>query len=257
MRSLLVRSLVLAAALATPLTAQDATGTRKWADSLRTLIDVASVRGDMSGLDGAIALSDRVLTIAPTDPIIQHYKGFALYRKANLFMGQNKKDETKAALEEANEILEASAKQLPWPETFALRSSIYGQLIGVDPGPITAMRYGPRADDLMEQAMKAGPPNARVYLMRGIGLLYKPRLFGGGADKAERDILKAIELLASDHPPAPQPVWGRLDAWAFLGQAYAEQGNKEKAREAYQKALEIEPESGWVRHVLLPALERR
>jgi tetratricopeptide (TPR) repeat protein len=256
MRSLFARLLVILT-LATPVAAQPAAGTQKWADSLRMLIDVASTRGDMAGLDGAIALADRVLTIAPTDGVIQHYKGFALYRKANLFMGQDKKDDAKAALEEANEILEASSKTLRWAETFALRSSVYGQLIGVDPGPITAMRNGPRSDDMMEEAMKVGPQNPRVVLLRGIGLLYKPRLFGGGADKAERDILKAIELFANDRPPSPQPVWGRLDAWAFLGQAYAEQGKKDQAREAYQKALEIEPESGWVKYVLLPALDKR
>jgi Flp pilus assembly protein TadD len=34
-------------------------------------------------------------------------------------------------------------------------------------------------------------------------------------------------------------------------------GRREDARAEYQRALELEPENGWVRHVLIPELDQK
>ena len=93
-------------------------------------------------------------------------------------------------------------------------------------------------------------------MLRGIGNLFKPKLFGGGADKAEKDLVKAIALFATDKPAPPAPDWGHAEAYAWLGQVYAERKQVDEAREAYRKALELRPDFGWVAHELLPALDR-
>ncbi|MGQ0648274.1 MAG: tetratricopeptide repeat protein [Gemmatimonadaceae bacterium] len=248
--------LVAAVALEPSRLHAQAPGTSRWADSAVKLIDQGIATGKPEALDNAIALMDRVLTVTPKDGVILHYKGYALYRKSSLMMGMGaKEDEVKVVLEEADDVLAQSSALLKWPETPALRASVTGQLIGVS-GMLSGMRLGPKADGLMDDAVALGPNNPRVFMLRGVSSLYKPRMFGGGADKAERDIRKAIELFATDKPEPPAPSWGQAEAWAWLGQVYAEEKKLDEARAAYQKALELQPDFGWVKDQLLPALDR-
>jgi Flp pilus assembly protein TadD len=134
---------------------------------------------------------------------------------------------------------------------------VYGQLIALNPNPLNAMRLGPKADKEMERAAALGPSNPRVFLLRGVGAMFKPSMFGGGLDKAEKDLKKAIELFPADKPEAPAPAWGHSEAWAWLGQVYAKQDRAPDARAAYNKALELQPDYGWVRNVLLPDLDKK
>jgi tetratricopeptide (TPR) repeat protein len=231
--------------------------TLKWADSANKLIAAGSATGQPGGLDQAIALIDRVLTVTPNDAVMQHYKGYALYRKTNTLMADaSKKDEAKALLDEADDLFERSAKALAWAETHALRASVTGQMIAVG-NPMSGMWLGPRADGHMEKALEIGPNNPRVWMLKGVGTMFKPKMFGGGADKAEKELLKAIELFANDRPAAPAPAWGHAEAYAWLGQCYAAQDKISEARGAYQKALALEPGFGWVTYVLLPELEKK
>jgi tetratricopeptide (TPR) repeat protein len=260
-RTLVRRSLTTAfcmTTLAAAAGAQPAPGIARWVDSTRTLIDRAMLANRPDAFDGVVALLDRVLTVIPGDPILLHYKGFALYRKSNLMVGVGAKEpEIEAVLKEAEAALDESSKKLAWPETFALRSSVIGQQIGLDPNPINAMRLGPRADAALDRATELGPNNPRVWLLSGISLMFKPALFGGGLGKAERDLRKAIALFPTDQPGPMMPSWGHAEAFAWLGQVLARDNRDSDARAAYQKALEIEPNFAWVTNVLLPALDRK
>lgn len=206
-------------------------------------------------MDEAIALTDRVLAVTPKDGVMLHYKGYALYRKGNLMMGAKAKEsDLKPVLEEARAVLEESAAVLKWAETSALQASVLGQLIGIG-GMLSGMRLGPRADDLFDEAMEIDNANPRVYMLRGISAIYKPKMFGGGSDKAERDLRKALELFPNNHPTAPAPSWGHAEAWSWLGQVLAKEKQVDEARKAYQEALALEPNNAWVSRVLLPALD--
>jgi Flp pilus assembly protein TadD len=249
---------LLAAALTLPLVATaQSPATVKWADSATRLIAAGVASGQPSELDNAIALIDRVLTVTPNDAVMLHYKGYALYRKSNPMMAdESKKAAVKALLDEADAVLEQSAKTLPWPETAALRASVTGQMIAVG-NPMSGMWLGPRADSHMDKALELGPDNPRVWMLKGVGSMFKPKMFGGGADKAEKELLKAIELFANDRPAAPRPQWGHAESYAWLGQVYAQQNKIAAARTAYEKALQLDPGNGWVTHVLIPALDRK
>ena len=52
-----------------------------------------------------------------------------------------------------------------------------------------------------------------------------------------------------------QPVWGHDEVYAWIGLAHLDRDERGRARAALEKALEIEPEFGWVRYVLLPGME--
>ena len=238
-----------------PATAQELTGRDRFADSARREIEAALFEGSIERLQGARAMLERALTAFPNDGLLLHYQGYALYREANLMMGmQRSEKEVRPVLEAADEVLERSAKKLDMAETHALRSSVIGQMIGSN--PLRGMTLGPRSSSAMDRAVALGARNPRVWLIRGISAMFTPGMFGGGTERAEEYLGKALTLFESDRPAAPAPAWGRAEAYVWIGQLRQKQGRIADARKAYTTALEIEPDYQWVRHVLLPALDR-
>jgi tetratricopeptide (TPR) repeat protein len=222
-------------------------------DSSRVLIARATPIGDVATLHAAQALLERALTVAPNDPWLLHYLGFALYREATLRMGRDDQDAV-PLLERADSILQRSILSMPIAESHALRSAALGMMIGSN--PIRGMTLGPRSGTQMERAFELAPNNPRVWLVSGIGAMNTPAMFGGGLGKAEEHLKKAIDLYRTDRPQAPHPDWGEAEAHVWLGRVYGKQGKKDLARAEYQKALAIEPNDMWTRTILLPALDR-
>lgn len=234
--------------------AQELVGAARWADSARREIEAANVLGDTARLAAVRVLLERALTAHPADALLLHYQGYAYYREANLRMGRFQQD-AGPLLDGAQRALEASLQGEAMPETLALLSSVLGQKIGSN--PIRGMTLGPRSSDLMERAIKLAPDNPRPWLLRGIGAIFTPGLFGGGLDRAEEYLGNALARFAQDSPAPPRPAWGRAETLVWLGQVHARRGRTEDARKAYVEALALEPENAWVREELLPALDRK
>ena len=256
MRHACFATLIILAAALTPSEGrtQDSSARDRWADSAQQAIETAYRVGDVPQLRAARAMIERALTVHERDPLLEHFLAHALYREASLVQGMGDAKAGRALLEAAEPILERSAKRLPLPETHALRASVLGQLIGTN--PLKGMTLGPRSNAAMERAIELGPTNPRVWLLRGIGAIFTPSMFGGGEERAERYLRRAIELFESDAATAPYPSWGHAEAWLWLGQVHGRQHRVDDARRAYARALELEPDNAYVLRVLLPALER-
>jgi Flp pilus assembly protein TadD len=119
------------------------------------------------------------------------------------------------------------------------------------------MTLGPRASSSIDRAVALEPENPRIVLQQGVSAFHTPGMFGGGADKAERLLRRCVELFAREPRDKAWPNWGRADAHAWLGQVRAKRGDRGAARAEYERALAIAPEFGWVRYVLLPALDKK
>jgi tetratricopeptide (TPR) repeat protein len=230
-------------------------GTAKWADSASREIEAANVAGDLNRLTNAAAMVDRVLIATPNDPLLLYYRSLALYRSASMYTGLKRNDEAKRALDEADLLLEQATARVPSADALALRGSVIGLMIGLSGNPLSGMTLGPKASGLVDRALEVDPKNPRVWLIRGMSAMFTPKMFGGGTDKAERDLQKAIELFEAERPVAPAPSWGRADAYVWLGQALQKDEKLDEARAAYQKALAIQPGYQWVQRVLLPSLD--
>jgi tetratricopeptide (TPR) repeat protein len=163
------------------------------------------------------------------------------------------KDAAKQELEAADQALDLSTKGLAMPESFALRSSVTGQLIGLSNNPMAGMTLGPRATGYMDRALELGPYNPRVWLMHGMSAMFTPKAFGGGLDKAEERLRKAIDFAAADRPAPPAPSWGLADAYAWLGQVLERENKLDDAKAAYRKALEVWPDYGYAKMLLAKA----
>ena len=222
----------------------------KWADSARVLIEASVRTGKTQGLDEARTILARAMTAFPEDPLLLHYDGYALYRKATMALASSPTKSTRPTLDKSREQLDKSAKKLRLPETFALQSAVIGRIIAESRNPVTAMTLGKKSGDAINRAVELGPRNPRVWLLRGIGTMFTPTMFGGGLDKAAGHLQKAVSYFESDSPRKPLPAWGRGEAFIWLGQVYANQGKADAARAAFESAVEVEPDNEWAQALL-------
>lgn len=238
-------------ALAAPAAAQGPDPARL-ADSLSQVIDQAFIAGDRTKLEAAKRLLDRATTLYPKDGLLLHYKGYAVDRLVHtppVPTGAAKD----ALLSEGLEALKTSATLLPLAESHILRWSQLAQGI-TDAG--SAMAVMGDMSQAQAEALRLGKENPRVWLIQGVGSFFTPAQFGGGAEVALTQLLKAERFFANDHPAKGRPAWGRAEVQAWLGIVHQKLGHSAEARKAYQEALRIEPGFSWVKDQLLPGLEK-
>lgn len=250
MRFVILTALTASTAL-TALSAQ-APDPARLADSLSRVIDSAVIAGDRPRIEAAKRLLGRASALYPKDGLLLHYRGYAVYRLANL-----PPEPTGAArdslIAEGLEALKASAALLPLAETHVLRWILLAQTIS-DAG--SAMAVLPDMQQEQADAERLGPNNPRVWLLEGVGTFFTPEGFGGGATPALEKIRKAAFLFAADHPRRGFPSWGKAEVLAWLGVVHQKLGQNAEARSSYEEALKIEPGFNWVKHQLLPGLAK-
>ena len=208
----------------------------------------AVIAGDVQSL---ISLYESLGDSLPADRQRGYLWAYTGWRVAQALEGEDKK-RRKKLLKALQKGLEKYLQENPnHAEAMALLGSVLGDRIS---GPLSAMRLGGRASELLEKANELAPTNPRVALQRGVGFFFTPKAFGGGVEKAETELKRAIDLY-EQAGNEPWPDWGYPDALARLGEVYAKQNKPDVAREMYQRALAQEPEYAWVTGELLPALE--
>lgn len=95
--------------------------------------------------------------------------------------------------------------------------------------PMNMIKYGMGAMQEYEKALDLDPENAGAHFGRGMGRLMAPPGFGGDLDGAIADFEFACKKQAFP------------EAYFNLGEAYKRKGLNDKAKEAYKKALELNP----------------
>ena len=218
------------------------------ADSLSRMVHRASITGDMELLQSARTLARRALTAEPGHPLLSHHLAETFYRESTALM-ETDEDRAQALLEEAQEVLDVVVEGDAPAETHALRASVIGMRIT---GMIKGMTLGPRAEAALDRAKELDPGHPLVWLSSGISTLHKPGFMGGGADAAIEELERGIELLETHEPVRGHARGGGAELWAWVGIAHMRANRPAEARAAFERALELEPEFGWVRHVLLP-----
>jgi tetratricopeptide (TPR) repeat protein len=196
-----------------------------------------------------------VCSPAPTRPIARALRYAVAYADFRLaVMPSTSKKDQDAVLQEATTYLEAAIKVSPRDaEAMGLLSSVYGLRIGLSPD--LGMVLGPPASDMLDRALKIAPDNPRLQLIRGETLFHTPPEYGGSMKDAESALRHALELFDKEPANKLWPNWGRFDTHVWLGQTLAARNDKAGARAEYEKALQIAPNSAWVKYSLLPAVK--
>ena len=157
----------------------------------------------------------------------------------------------KPLLEEAESVLKARIEADPNDAgAHLVLSQVYQARIT---GMMSGMRFGRRAGETLDRALELAPDDPRPLYLKGVNQLMAPGPFGN-REEAGRNLEAAVARFAEGAPPGVF-WWGEPEAYAFLGLSYARENERDQARAAYERALELEPGFDWVRERLLPDLE--
>lgn len=225
-------------------------------DSLRPVIERAVVRADWQELDAVAARLRGVAasTAGARDPWVFYDLGYVLHRRASVMLLSDQVPQAKPLLQESERALAKAVELGAGPPAIGLRGAVTGQLVAAS-GMFAAVRLGPRAFKLLDEAVAAAPRDPRVALVNGMSRLSAPRAFGGGAAKGEPELRRAVALFADDRAMSPLPTWGRVDGHIWLAIALEKLDRVDEAREELKKALALAPEHVWITRELLPALD--
>ena len=183
--------------------------------------------------------------------IAVRYK-LALAQFGLLHMTMQDKDEAlfEAYVDETEKNLESlCTENKQWAEPHALLSAVYGLTMAYSPWK--GMYLGSKSENLMEEARMSNPDSPLVWKLYANSKYFTPEIWGGDLKEAIKAYQKSIQLYESDSSKI-KFNWYYLDTFAFLGQAYTKNKEYAKTVSLYEKALAIEPEFHWVKHVLLP-----
>ena len=213
--------------------------------------------GDLDRMMAARAAFERATADTESSGWARYYTDLADYRIANhLLAGERSKDRASAHLESAVKSLKEVTRldTAEAAEACALLNNVYGRQISLS--PLKAMLLGRRAKKAIEKAGRRAPDNPRAALAAAVTDFNTPGMWGGDKDRAMEGFRRAAALFAVEKPADPlQPVWGHDEVYAWIGLAHLDRDERDEARAAFEKALEIEPDFGWVRYDLLPGLD--
>lgn len=212
---------------------------------------------DKSALLEGRGILERTQLSNPDDALAMYYLAYSEYE----LIRHGMIDKQSGLYDKFVDAAVAHAKQVlklrpEWSEGLALLANIYG--IQISQSWFKGATLGPEANELTERAIKSDSLNPRAWLVHGIMKYNTPSLFGGSVAVALEDFKKAVELFENPSQREPlTPGWGQLEVYAWLGRAFDKNELLNEARAAYKKALAIEPEYGWVKRGLLPALDKK
>ncbi len=188
--------------------------------------------------------------------LAEYYLGYIDYN-LGVVVYRMDKEKAVAYLDSAvGHLQKAIEKNDSLAEAHALLSSCYG--IQISFYPLTGIWRGPKSGSEMATAKALAPENPRVALLGAIGTYNTPALFGGGKEKGFEALQEAAKLFdrwkTSD---SLQPDWGREQVHAWIGLAYLERNEIILARKEFERALEINPDYGWVKYALMKQVTSR
>jgi tetratricopeptide (TPR) repeat protein len=220
--------------------------------ALTAKLDHAAMTDNATDLKSARAASLRYV-VSPADGVpvtlARYAVGYAAYRLA---VNPTLSNAERAAFGEEAETQarQTIATDSTFADAYGLLSAAIGLKIASWASPDAKMTYGPEASAALDHGLSLAPDNPRLLVLQGIGLLRRPEQYGGDPKRAEALFRRALEVFGRETVATPWPNWGRFDAHLWLGQALAQHGDVAAARVEYSKALEIAPDSEYVKQLI-------
>ena len=188
-------------------------------------LDEANIRQLEQGLQAAV----------PQEHTLHLYFSARIFdlQGQRLAFVEKKDNEAEAAFEKALKQARAAAEAEPdFADAKRLTGSLYGQLLMYKPSVIFGPVYGIRSDKQLAAALELDPQNPDTQIALGVNYLFTPGLFGGSNEKA-------VEAFQSALAACPQYYAAHL----WLGEAYRQMDEPEKAIEEFKLTLQLAPES--------------
>jgi tetratricopeptide (TPR) repeat protein len=215
----------------------------------------ATDRGSMDSLKQARAWAKQA-TGGEREALAHYYAALADFRMVNQ-LPEDDEDRREQVMEDAiSHLKRATEIDSTMADAWALLSGCYGQMMSMN--PMQGMSLGPKSNEAMEKAKEHGPNNPRVWIIDGTSDFYTPGMFGGDKERALKKFKKAARLAKRESVEDPlMPSWGHAEAHTWIGIAHMNAERYDQARTAFETVLNINPDHGWVKHVLLPKAKKK
>lgn len=212
-------------------------------------ITEAYVEDRMSLWRGTLTSIENQYRQQPSDSLLL-YLTISQYGYIGYLMGEEKEDKAEKLLGKAEVNAEALQNTQYCPEAYAVKAGLIGYRIGLK--TYKAPFLGRKNQNYISEALQCDSLNPMAWLEKGNVYYHKPGMFGGSYEKATRYYKKAVELFETRQDEFPQ--WLYLNALVWHAKALAADGKTSKARQTYQKALDVAPGFKWVKEELLPGV---
>ena len=195
-----------------------ATKAQSFENTLKSSFTKFDTTTAIPAMTAAAAQLDMIAQKNPANWASNFYSAYAHIKLSYKLTDINQRDQF---LDAADASLAKADKLLPnSEEVFILRAYSCKARIAVDPRE-RWKKYGDMYADFISKAKKINPENPRIYFMEGMEPFWKPKIWGGGKNKAKPYFLKARELFdKEDRSDILRPYWGRQANEAFLNQCY-------------------------------------
>lgn len=211
-----------------------------WAANVTTTdLQKARDQQNLAALDQMIAQARQAADANPHSPEAQYMLALADSYAAEVAMQLHDKKRSEnyaeAGMGPAKKAVEENANNA---EYHRLLGEVCGQVIPASP-LMGTLKYGPCAKDEIDKAIQLDSKLALAYVSRGVGNYYLPSSMGGGVDLALKDFDKAIELDPN-----------LADAYVWKAVTLRKANRDAEARQAFQKALQLDPNRLWAKEQL-------
>jgi tetratricopeptide (TPR) repeat protein len=214
----------------------------------------ATDEGSIDSLKQARAQAKQA-TGGEREALAHYYAALANFRMINQLPEDDEEQREQVIKDAVSHLKRATDAAPKMADAWALLSGCYGQMMGMN--PMQGMSLGPKANEAMKKAKKHEPNNPRVWIIDGTSDFYTPSMFGGDKEQALKKFKKAARLAEKESVRDPlMPDWGHAEAYTWIGVTHMNAERYTEARAAFKKALDLNPDFGWVKHVLLPKAER-
>jgi Flp pilus assembly protein TadD len=200
-------------------------------------LETARDMQDRAALEKIIADASDAAAKIPNDAETQYRVALASSYLAEVEIEQHDKKVARPVAERGIKAAEKAISLKPDnAEYYRVLGTLYGQAIT---DIMSGLSYGPKAKDAINKAVEKAPNSSSVYVARGVGNYYLPAQLGGGPTGAIPDFQKAIQIDPKN-----------AEAYLWLGVSLRQAKQLPEARQAFTKALALNPNRIWVKQQL-------
>jgi tetratricopeptide (TPR) repeat protein len=202
-------------------------------------LSAARDRQDLAAIDRFIAQYQQAAKANPQSGEAQYRLALGQSFGAEVAMELRDKKKSEAYAEAG---MDAAQKAVTGGSGNAEYHRLLGELCGqvIPANPILgALKYGQCARDEIAKALQLDNKLALAYVSRGVGNYYLPSSMGGGVEVAMKDLDTAISL---------DPKLS--EAYLWKGVTLRKANRNAEARQALQKALQLNPGRVWAKQQL-------
>jgi len=200
---------------------------------------------DNQVIEATIADLKKAGISADQEDLATYYTAFARLRQSAIpgTAKRRARDYLEQCIDELEPLLEKRSD-------YAQARALYASCLGASSNyyVLRAATRGLAAGREMTAALKLAPENPWVVFQDAVSDFLTPAIFGGSRSRALDKLKRAEQLFVASRPAGSvEPVFGEAETWLYVGRIYLADGDKDKAREALEKARTLAPESADVR----------